>query len=112
VDRQGNEHPVLTLSGKRVFGFCGIGSPASFLKTLRDTGAEVAGFRQFRDHHRYTAADMASLTKEASRLQSEWIVTTEKDIIKIKDFDLPENIFRIRIEFSIDSSFYTKIFTG
>jgi tetraacyldisaccharide-1-P 4'-kinase len=55
---------------------------------------------------------MASLTKEASRLQSEWIVTTEKDIIKIKDFDLPENIFRIRIEFSIDSSFYTKIFTG
>ena len=111
VDRQGNEHPALTLSGKKVFGFCGIGSPASFLKTLRNTGAEVAGFRQFRDHHRYTAADLAGLTKEAFRLQSEWIVTTEKDIIKIKDFDLPENIFRIRIEFSIDGSFYTKIFT-
>ncbi|MGC2061995.1 MAG: tetraacyldisaccharide 4'-kinase [Thermodesulfovibrionales bacterium] len=110
ADRDGNEHPVSMLSGKKVFGFCGIGSPGSFSKTLRDTGAEVMGFRHFRDHHRYTKADIAGLTKEASASKCQWIVTTEKDIIKIEHLDLPENILIIRIEFSIDSSFYDKVF--
>ena len=110
ADRNGNEYPVPMLSGKKVFGFCGIGSPGSFSKTLRDTGAELAGFRHFRDHHRYTSADIAGLAKEAAALKCEWIVTTEKDIIKIEHLDLPDNILIIRIEFSIDSSFYDNVF--
>ncbi|MBA4372636.1 MAG: tetraacyldisaccharide 4'-kinase [Thermodesulfovibrio sp.] len=110
TDRCGREQPLRILAGKKIFGFCGIGSPGSFLKTLKDTGAEVAGFRPFRDHHRYTPADIAGLAKEAGELKCEWIVTTEKDIIKIEHLDLPENILIIRIEFSIDSSFYDRVF--
>lgn len=110
ADRDSNEHPVSILSGKKVFGFCGIGNPASFSKTLRDTGAAVTGFRHFRDHHRYTKADLTLLAQEAAALQCEWIVTTEKDIIKIEHLDLPENILIIKIEFSIDSSFYDRVF--
>ena len=77
----------------------------------RRPGQEIFGaFRHVRDHHRYTAADIAGLTKEADALKCEWIVTTEKDIIKIKHLDLPENILIIRIEFSVDSSFYDRVF--
>lgn len=109
ADREGGEQPLSILSGKKVFGFCGIGNPASFSKTLRDTGAEVAGFSPFRDHHRYTAADISGIARQAAALQCEWIVTTEKDIIKIEHLDLPENILIIRIEFSIDSGFYDTV---
>lgn len=108
--KDGREYPVSLLSGKKILGFCGIGSPGSFAKTLTDTGALVAGLRPFRDHHRYTSSDIQSLVKEAAALNCEWIVTTEKDIIKIEQLDLPENILIIRIEFSIDSSFYDRVF--
>jgi len=106
----GEPYPVNILAGKRVSGFCGIGNPESFRKTLADAGAEVTGLRHYRDHHRYTSADIAEIKREASALKSEWIVTTEKDIIKIRHLDLPENILIIRIEFSADSSLYDKVF--
>ncbi|MHB8882281.1 MAG: tetraacyldisaccharide 4'-kinase [Thermodesulfovibrionales bacterium] len=107
---QGEEHPVARLSGKRVFGFCGIGNPESFRRTLLSAGVELAGFRHYRDHHHYTAGDIAEIRAEAGRSKSEWIVTTEKDIIKLRGLDLPENILIIRVKFSVDSSFYDELF--
>ncbi|TAN42469.1 MAG: tetraacyldisaccharide 4'-kinase [Nitrospirae bacterium] len=106
----GEEHPVSRLSGKRVFGFCGIGNPESFRRTLLSAGVELSGFRHYRDHHRYSAEDIAEIRAEAGRSKSEWIVTTEKDIIKLRDLDLPENILIIRVKFSVDSSFYDELF--
>ena len=39
--------------------------------------------RLFRDHHRYTAADVASLIHDA-RASNAVIVTTEKDLVKLR----------------------------
>ena len=40
---------------KKVGAFCGIGSPASFWRTLEDiTGLNVVYRRTFRDHHKYS----------------------------------------------------------
>ena len=110
ADRQGREYPLADLAGASIFGFCGIGSPASFKETLADIGAKLSGFRQFRDHHEYTLADLNAVRDDAERLGCRWIVTTEKDIIKINHLDLPANILIIRIDFSIDSSFYDYVF--
>ncbi|MDA8082478.1 MAG: tetraacyldisaccharide 4'-kinase [Nitrospiraceae bacterium] len=110
ADRQGREYPPSALAGEKIYGFCGIGSPESFRRTLLDSGGDVAGFRNFRDHHAYTLPDILSLRREAERLGCRWIVTTEKDIIKINHLDLPENILIIRIDFSIDGSFYDYVF--
>src|SRR5258706_7952298 len=83
------------LRGKRVFLFAGIARPASFEATVRALGAEIAGVRWFRDHHRYGAYDLASLRREAD---GALLVTTEKDLVRIEQ---REGIAAVRVEVRI-----------
>jgi tetraacyldisaccharide 4'-kinase len=106
----GKKKPVAWLRGKRVFGFCGLGNPESFRKTLMASGSELGGFRVFRDHYQYRAEDIAALAAEARSSGSSWIVTTAKDMVRLGSLDLPENILIIEIEFSADRSFYEDVF--
>lgn len=107
----GQEFPPDWLSGKDVYGFCGIGNPDSFRDTLSSTGARLMGFRAYRDHHRYSRWDMERIIKESQRSNAEWIATTEKDIMRLKGFDLPENLVSLGIEFSVDKRFYEEVFS-
>lgn len=107
----GETRPVNWIKGKRVFGFCALGSPESFEKTISYTGAELAGLKKFSDHHKYSKKDLFRIKEEAKKSGAGWIATTEKDIIKIRDLDLPENIIIIEIAFSAGTDFYDKIFS-
>ncbi|HEX6100788.1 MAG TPA: tetraacyldisaccharide 4'-kinase [Thermoanaerobaculia bacterium] len=70
------------LRGKRVFAFSGLADNEQFFASLREAGLDVAGTRSFPDHHRYTAADVESLKRDANGLP---LVTSEKDKVKIAD---------------------------
>lgn len=107
----GEKKPIGWLSGKKIFGFCALGSPGSFEKTIQSTGAEPVGFKTYKDHYRYNSSDMAKIRQEAERCGAEWIATTEKDIIKIRNIDLPENILIIEVEFAVDVNFYPAVFS-
>ncbi len=102
--------PVDSISGMPVFGFCGIGNPGSLRETLLNSGAEIKGFMPFRDHHNYTNKDMALIKNAARKCGAEWIVTTEKDIIKVKGLELPDNLYTMGIEFKADEAFFTEMF--
>lgn len=106
----GEEMPAGALSGKKVFGFCALANPTSFSKTIESTGAVLTGIRNYRDHFSYRSDDVRAIAEEAERTGAESIVTTEKDIIKMKAFDLPKNMIALRIAFSVDANFYTHIF--
>ena len=54
-----------TLTGATVAAFCGIGNPEGFRRTIEPLCGEVVGFRTFPDHHAYSAADVADLTRWA-----------------------------------------------
>jgi tetraacyldisaccharide 4'-kinase len=73
------------LLGKRVFAFAGLADNDQFFNALRENGLNVVATRSFRDHHRYTAADIAAIKKLALDAGAEVIVTTEKDKVKIDD---------------------------
>lgn len=96
--------------GKRFFGFCGIGNPKSFGETLLLADAELIGFKTFRDHYRYSPGDIQAITRNAESCGAEWIVTTEKDIMRLKGLEVPENLISLGIEFTIDEEFYDKVF--
>jgi tetraacyldisaccharide-1-P 4'-kinase len=64
-------------------------------------------FRQFRDHHVYKQKDMDEVKKEALGLD---IITTEKDLVKLKELEIPKNLSALKIEFSIDNEFYDNLF--
>jgi tetraacyldisaccharide 4'-kinase len=80
---------VESIRGKRVGGFCGIGNPIAFRRTLTDLGADVTDFREFPDHHPYRREDVEDLRKWAAALpQDAWVVTTQKDWVKLRLNDL------------------------
>lgn len=108
----GESFPLEWAKGKVFFGFCGIGNPLSFQQTLASAGAELTGLRTFRDHYRYSQKDIKTIVDEAGGRNAGWIVTTEKDIMKLKGFVLPENLASLEIEFDIEEKFYHKVFTG
>ncbi|MFM8414162.1 MAG: tetraacyldisaccharide 4'-kinase [Planctomycetota bacterium] len=80
----GTVEPLDRARGRRVAAFCGIGNPAAFRRTLVDTGLGPVGFRSFADHHAYGPADLEALATWARQSRAELVVTTLKDLVKIR----------------------------
>jgi tetraacyldisaccharide 4'-kinase len=99
----GDVSPPETLNGEPVAGFCGIGNPTAFRRTLEGLGATVVAFRTFPDHHPYTRADVDDLRAWAARLPADAVVaTTQKDWVKLRMPDLagrPLRAVRIGLTF-------------
>jgi tetraacyldisaccharide 4'-kinase len=93
-----DEAQVAQLRGKRVLAFAGIGDPARFFNTLRASGIDVAGQHAFADHHPYSQAEIESLIAEAKR-DGLILVTTEKDLARLRDRAQQIVPFRVTLEF-------------
>ena len=76
------------LASKRLFAFAGLANNDQFFASLRALGLTVAGTKGFRDHHRYTPADIAAVKAAARDAGAEIVVTTEKDAVKLDDRDI------------------------
>jgi tetraacyldisaccharide 4'-kinase len=63
--------------------FCGIARPGQFFAGLREAGADVAATQVFRDHQRYTQADVDGLAAKAGRCGASALLTTEKDAVRL-----------------------------
>jgi tetraacyldisaccharide 4'-kinase len=72
------------LEGRKILAFSGIAHPDSFQKTLLGLKAEIGGFETFPDHYEYGRQDMDRLQERASRSGAEAMVTTEKDLVRLK----------------------------
>ena len=72
--------------GATVFAVAGIAGPERFFESLRAAGYALAGTMGFKDHHRFTASDVARICGEAARVGATAIVTTSKDAIRLEAF--------------------------
>lgn len=88
INSVGQTKPLSEIAGRRVFGFCGIGNPDSFARTLRQLGSEVVGFESFADHHHFTIDDLSRLGKQAMSANADLLLTTHKDLVKIRETEL------------------------
>jgi tetraacyldisaccharide 4'-kinase len=68
---------------RRAVTFCGIARPDEFFQALAGAGVEVVERVRFRDHHRYTAADIERLAEIGRRLGCDAFVMTAKDEVKL-----------------------------
>lgn len=75
------------LGARRVFAFCGIGSPRGFERQVRSLAGSLSGNRWFPDHHPYTAAELGELRTAARTTGADVLVTTEKDWVKLAALD-------------------------
>lgn len=79
--------------GQKVSTLCAIGQPEQFINFVKKD-YEVVNSRIFDDHHAYVVEDLNSLEDLP-------IVTTEKDAVKLKEFDL-KNIYALKLKVSLD----------
>ena len=80
-----------------VHAFSGIGNPASFARTLEALGG-ASSSQAFPDHHRYTDDDRRRIVGAARRVKARALVTTQKDAVKLRDWqpEIPLWVVRIR----------------
>jgi tetraacyldisaccharide 4'-kinase len=64
--------------------FCGIARPENFFSELKAAGVTLADTRSFRDHHRYTDADIGGLLRLRQKTGAAAFVTTEKDAANLE----------------------------
>jgi tetraacyldisaccharide 4'-kinase len=82
--------------------FSGIATPESFEKFVRDLGGNIVFARRFLDHYRFAYDDFVSIFSEALEKKIEYIVTTEKDAVRIQeDMPCPVPIYYLRLEIEI-----------
>ncbi len=80
------------VASRRVLAFSGIGNPGRFAETVAATGAELTGWVTFPDHHWYEREDVQGLLETFRTSHADFMVTTEKDAIRmLADDEIREN---------------------
>ena len=91
------------LAGMRVVAFAGIARPLRLVEDLRRLGAEVVSFLSHPDHHVFTRSDVEEILERVRRLEPEVLLTTEKDVARLKgsplgDRLIEEGLVALRVE--------------
>jgi tetraacyldisaccharide 4'-kinase len=84
IDSEGNASPVAEIEERSVAAFCGIGNPEGFRRTLLPLCRGLLDLRVFPDHHAYSAEDVGSLERWAGELGANLVLTTQKDLVKLR----------------------------
>ncbi|MBQ7217818.1 MAG: tetraacyldisaccharide 4'-kinase [Synergistaceae bacterium] len=99
-------------SGAKVFTFSAIGSPESFTRYVQGMGLVITGQKSFRDHHRYSRADLENLCALAEESGAAFIMCTEKDLYNLPEksqwpFTLPLAIPKVRAAVNESDRFFS-----
>ncbi len=84
--RDGAKTGLDAISGHRVTALSAIANPSSFITLLSSLDCTLVSEISFPDHYSYTAKDMEGVEKKARAAGAEFILTTEKDAVKIERF--------------------------
>ncbi|HDH57134.1 MAG TPA: tetraacyldisaccharide 4'-kinase [Bacteroidetes bacterium] len=98
--RDGQPFRLDSLRGKRLIPFCGIANPESFLETLQKLDPEIPFLVRFPDHHAYKPRDAGRLADAFTKNNADYLITTEKDAVKLGGLfeALPILVLEIEIE--------------
>lgn len=96
----GERKPLTALRNVKALAFSGIARPLSFTSLLTSLGVSIAAESAYPDHHHYQRSDLANIFKKAADAQVNMIITTEKDMTRLKDLR-PEGIWALCIELEV-----------
>jgi tetraacyldisaccharide 4'-kinase len=101
IDQDGVRHSLDEIAGKKVLLFAGIGNPEAFITTVESLGAEPVDFCIFGDHQKYNPDVIQRIYEHADKSDPEIYVTTEKDHVKLVEFDLDRPVWRVVVEMDL-----------
>lgn len=85
----GQPFATAALENARVLLVSGIARPKSFQSAAGTFCRNIVAELTFPDHHWYSTADVRSIEREMARHQADYIVTTEKDLVKLAAPEVP-----------------------
>ncbi len=85
------------IRNRKVICVAGVANPQSFFKLLEDLGAEILVTESFPDHHFFKADEINALLSYA-KSEDALIVTTEKDIVRIKKIVSDDSIVFLEVD--------------
>ena len=92
------------LEKKKGYLISGIGDALSFELSASIIGKNIIGHSSFRDHYDYKQSSLNKVIKKLKALSVDYILTTEKDWVKIKDLKSTLPIFPVELIFSLEKS--------
>jgi len=110
VGPQGEQEELDSLKGKKILALSGIAHPDSFSSLLRKCGMKIVKEAIFPDHHLYTTKDLSYIEEKAEG--ADGIVTTEKDMVKLKVLNidhLPIRALRIEMKIQEEEEFFKRV---
>lgn len=92
-----------SLEGRKALLFSGIAHNPRFRETIDTLGATVVRHLEFPDHYRYKKSDFKQIQRQADRAGAEWILTTEKDWVKVDGvFEWHTDLAAVGIQMTVD----------
>ena len=90
------------IKGKEIAVVSAIADPASFIRLLNTLGCRVVKEFTYPDHHAYGTSEIEDIIKDSKALGAKYIVTTEKDAVKLKQLYFEEDISLYFLEITLD----------
>ncbi len=92
-----------------LYGFCGIASPHRFQNSLTTKNIHLQGLTILRDHRPYTQKLIETIEKKALQHHCKALLTTEKDMVKLRSFTFSMPLFAIVMVSHIQKEFDTYV---
>jgi len=103
--------PEEEIKEKKVLAFCGIARPRRFSSLLQEKGLKITSFLKFPDHHPYPTSSLEKIVEKCQKTKAEALITTEKDAVKISDFEGFKKIpvYYLKIDIKLEEEFYSRV---
>ena len=91
--------------GEKSLVVCGIARPYSFLRVLETNNVDISNKLLFKDHKEYKLKEVNLIRKKFYETNSNFVVTTQKDFVKLKSFskELDDiDIYYLKIDMEIE----------
>ncbi|MBD3413174.1 MAG: tetraacyldisaccharide 4'-kinase [Candidatus Aminicenantes bacterium] len=107
----GHPSPPDPFRSNKVLAFCGIANPQRFIQTLLKNKIRPAGFLKFPDHYEYPQKALHQIRDKHRSLNSDVIITTEKDAVKLEGRSLISSwpLYYQKIALDLDNDFYEQV---
>ena len=79
----------------------GIGDASSFKLTASVIAKNIIGYSNLRDHYNYKQSDLNKIIKKSGKISADYILTTEKDWVKLKHLESSIPIFPVELIFKL-----------
>ena len=89
------------LESKNGYLVSGIGDASSFKLTASVIAKNIIGYSNLKDHYDYKQSDLNKIIKKSKKLSADYILTTEKDWIKLKHLDSSLPIIPVGLSFNL-----------